>query len=319
MDFQKLCGWKPNYDGIRAVLNDPENKYPVFNVSARNVLDNYKTVDTFLYEPLLWANPNYRRAAQGIGDCVSFGAELACTLLTAKHAYKKRRKSAFKEAATESIYGGCRVEALGKSSGGWSDGAYGAAAATWVRKWGVLYREDYSQKTGNKEHNLSRYSSKKAKDWGNYGCGGQNDRGELDELAKGHPVKTISQMGSFDDVAAAIAGSKTPVTIASQYGTDMRRDRDGFCQWNGSWSHQMSLIAIRFDKPGALCAQSWGPNSASGPHYPESMPNNIRGFTWWIPERDVDRICRSGDCWAFGDIDGWRIDKADWSKAWGKL
>jgi len=42
MDFQKLCGWKPNYDGIRAVLNDPENKYPVFNVSARNVLDNYK-------------------------------------------------------------------------------------------------------------------------------------------------------------------------------------------------------------------------------------------------------------------------------------
>lgn len=318
-DFSKLCGWRPDPKGVEAVINDPENKHPVFSSSGRNVIDNYEKVDTFLYEPLIWAKPDYRRGAQGIGDCVSWGLELACTLLIAKAAYKSRTKSRFVEASTEDKYGGARVEARGIKLGGYSDGANGSYAANFVRKWGVLQRVDYSPQTGNPEHDLRVYSSKKAKEWGNFGCGGKNDGGELDEVARKMPVKTISQVHSFEDVAAAVAGSKCPVTIASQYGTDMKRDSNGFCRWNGSWSHQMCVIGVRFDKPGALCAQSWGPNVASGGHYPSSMPPNIQGFTWWIPAADIDRICREGDSWAIGDVDGWKIDRADWRKQWGPV
>lgn len=314
-----VSGWKPDYKGIEAVLNDPNNSNPVFNVSARNVLDKYKQETTLLYEPLLYCNPSYQRNAQGIGDCVSWGAELAATLLIAKHCYKKRKKNDFLEAATEPIYGGCRVEALGKSRGGRQDGAYGAAAATWVNKFGVILRQDYSKITGNSWHNYEKYSASKAKDEGDYGCGGKNDKGELDELATQRPIRTISQVHSFEDCAAAIAGSKCPITIASMYGTNMRRDKNGFCHRSGSWSHQMCLIGVRFDIPGCLCAQSWGPRSASGPKWPSSMPDNIAGFTWWIPAKEIDWICRSGDCWAFSDLDGWKIDKANWRRMWGPI
>ena len=316
LDVQKLCGWKPNPEGVTEVLNRSDNPYPDFTAATYNLRRRYADdlKDTMLYEPLVWADPNYRRGAQTIGSCVAWGAELAATLLTAKACMKSRSKKRFSEAATESIYGGCRVEALGRSRGGWSDGAYGASAAQWVKDYGILYRKDYSEQTGNSEHDLRRYDGQKEKNWGNFGNGGQSDSGKLDELARDMPLKLISQVHSFDDVATAIAISKCPVTIASDYACSMRRDSNGFCRRSGSWSHQMVLIGVRFDIPGALCAQSWGPNVASGPHYPNSMPDNIRGFTWWIPARDVDWICRSGDCWAFGDLAKWKRDRTDFSK-----
>ena len=76
----------------------------------------------------------------------------------------------------------------------------------------------------------------------------------------------------------------------------------------------MVLIGVRFDIPGALCAQSWGPNTCSGPKYPANMPDNIAGFTWWIDAKTVDQICQSGDCWGFGDFEKWKRDKTDFSK-----
>lgn len=321
VNIQDLCGWRPDPAGVTAILNRPDNLYPDFTNACFDLKQAYgdDMEETLLYEPLLWANPNYQRGAQQIGDCVSWGAELAATLITAKMAYKSRNKSRFSEAATESIYGGCRVEVQGRSRGGWSDGAYGASAAQWMKDYGVLYRQDYSTETGNREHDLREYSGNKAKNWGNYGNGGQSDSGKLDEVARGNPVEVISKCNSFNDVAAAIAISKCPVTIASDYGCSMQRDRNGFCRRSGSWSHQMCLIGVRFDIPGALCAQSWGPNTCSGPRYPREMPDNIAGFTWWIPARDVDWICQSGDCWAIGDYAKWRRDRTDFRKIFNRF
>lgn len=323
-------GWRPDPAGVEDVLMTEPNS--VFCLAARNVLNSYEETDTHLWVPLVWASPEYRRGAQAIGSCVGWGAELACTILTAKIAYKRRSKKVFREASTEACYGGSRVEGRGKDGsgsrpvGGWSDGSYGAAAAKFVRQFGVAYRDDYSTRTKKPEHDLRRYDGRKEKNWGAYGCGGQGDNGLLDAIAKEKPVKTISQCNSFDDVAAAIAGSKCPVTNASMYGCSMKRDRYGECRWDRQWPHQMCWIAVRFGKrPAALCAQSWGPRTCSGPSGddhtenlpPRGTPANILGFTWWMPSRDVDRVCRSGDCWAYGDIDGWKLDKTDWSKLWG--
>jgi hypothetical protein len=314
----EFFGWEPNPQGVEDYINDPRNKHPVFMVSAHALMRDYEQKDTMLYENLLWADPNYQRGRQLIGDCVSWGCELGCTTNMAKALRKIGRRDLFIPAATESIYGGARVEALRKQSGGWNDGAYGAAAATWVREWGIVQRKDYSAQTGNPEHDLRQYSGQRAKQWGNYGCGGAKDKGKLDELAKEFPVKTTSIVHSFDEIAAAIAGAKVPVTIASNYGTDMRRDKNGFCRWNASWGHQMVLIAVRFGaRPGALCAQSWGPQVASGPKYPETMPDNIAGFTWWIPAEDCDRIAKQGDSHALGDVEGWKIDPFEWDDVWG--
>lgn len=325
--------WRPRYDEIELIQN--ENPYPTFNVSARSVIDAYTKRDTHLWQYLLACFPNYRRGAQGIGDCVSWGAELAATILWCKQAVQRRQLQRAKQVATEPIYGGSRVEARNKPGdglrpvGGWQDGSYGAAAANFLRKWGVVFREDHSATTDNPAHDYRVYDAKKAKDHGAYGCGGKGDRGRVDEIAKAWPLVTMSQANSFDDVAAAIAGAQCPVTIASMYGASMRRNKYGECVWSKSWAHQMCLVAVRFGRrPGALCAQSWGPRSAGGPsgdEYTDNLPpggtpENILGFCWWIPADVIDRICRSGDCWAYGDYHGWKIDRFDWqSKMWGSL
>lgn len=325
-DFSHLCGWRSNPRGVTAVLNDPRHRFPVFNVGAAAVLAGYTKQDTHLWAYILKCNPSWRRGAQGIGDCVSWGLELAATTNWAKECVKRRQLSRFREVATEPIYGGARVEARGGRVGGWQDGAYGAAAADWVHKWGVLFREDYSSKTGNQEHNLDSYSANKARNWGNYGCGGKSDSprgdGPLDLLNRANPVKTVSQVNSFDDAAGTIAGAKCPVTIASSYGCSMVRNRYGECRWDRSWPHQMVLLGVRFGaRPGVHCFQSWGPRVASGPsgdEYTENLPPGgtpaaILGTSWWIPAGDFDRVARSGDCWAIGDVDGWRIDRANFS------
>jgi hypothetical protein len=143
--------------------------------------------DVFLWLPLLKVKPSWQRGAQGIGDCVAWGAELAATFLMAMQ-HVAGESGWVEEAATEAIYGGCRVEALGKRLGGYEDGAAGSWAAEWLGRYGVLCRVDYAQQTGNAEHDLRQYSAQRAKQWGHFGCGGSSDKGALDSVAKQHPI-----------------------------------------------------------------------------------------------------------------------------------
>jgi hypothetical protein len=87
--------------------------------------------DVFLWLPLLAVKPHWRRGAQEIGSCVAWGAELVATMLMAMQ-HVAGESSWTEEAATEPIYGGCRVEALGERSGGYTDGAAGSWAAEWL-------------------------------------------------------------------------------------------------------------------------------------------------------------------------------------------
>lgn len=308
----QIKGWVPNPQAIEESLRTGYTS--TLEDAAPSLIREYEKKDTLLTDHLLYVLPEYERGSQGIGSCVGWGIELAVTILTAKLYHKAFMRDDFAEASTEANYGGARCEARGKTFAGWEDGAFGFAAADFVKNFGVLYRRDYSVITGNPEHDLRVYDATKEKNWGAYGCGGQHDKGKLDEIARQYPVKMVSQVNSFEDVAAVIAGARCPVTIASDYGTDMRRDSHGFCRWNDRWMHQMVLVGVRFGShPGCLVAQSWGPKSSSGPHYPSAMPANIQGFTWWVPAEDVDRIARQGDSWGIGDVAGWELDTTNYN------
>lgn len=267
--------------------------------------------DVFLWEALRQVHPRWQRGAQGIGDCVSWGAELAVTMLMALQ-HVKGQSRFIAEAATESIYGGCRVEALGKRSGGWSDGAFGAGAAKWVRDWGAILRVDMSKETGNAEHDLRRYDSKKAKDWGNYGCGGKNDQDKLDGAARLMPLQHVVAVDTVEECAAAVMNGY-PVTIASMAGFGrMVRDSRGVARRSGQWAHQMMIGGVRW-RGGASehrIFQSWGPRAASGPDPGIDWPA-VSGCSWWTTAEDVEWILRTGDCWAFGDIAGLPPQKLD--------
>lgn len=246
--------------------------------------------------------------AQGIGDCVSWGNAHACDLNLAVM-FVRGEVSDFKMAATESIYGGSRVEGVGgrEGSGGWGDGSYGAAAASWLNKYGVIYREAYP----DFGQDLTTYAASKAKNWGNWGNGGQGDGGKFDEVAKLHNVKGCVLVRSFREAAAAIQAGY-PVAVCSGQGFASTRDNDGFARASGSWSHCMCFSAVRFDKPGLLCQNSWGPNWISGPKWPADQPDG----SFWVDERVAERMLSGGDSFAISNIEGFPyrdLQHGDWA------
>jgi hypothetical protein len=269
--------------------------------------------DVLLWPPLQAVSPLWKRGSQAIGDCVSWGAELACTLLLAQLAVAGEADWVG-EAATESIYGGCRVEVHGRPIMRYEqDGAAGSWAANWLNKWGVLLRLDYSQETGNAEHNLTRYSGDRAKDWGYHGNGGRTDKAILDNLAKAHPVKDVSQVNTVEAAEAALQVG-CPITVASQVGFEGQRNSEGIVRRRGSWPHQMCLVGLKYTASGTplfRLANSWG-KSAAGPD-PGITWQAISDCSWWVVPEDLQVILREEDSFAFSKVEGFKLPPFDWT------
>lgn len=289
--------------------------------AATEWLGEKKSVYNWL--PLQVASPSWVRGAQGIGDCVSWGAELVATMTMAIQ-HVRDGIEWLGEAATEPIYGGSRVEARGGRLAGFSDGSYGAAAAKWLRDWGVLLRLDYSKETGNAEHDLRRYSSSKAKQWGNYGCGGSSDdpkgQGKLDVIGKKHPFRGVALVRTVDEMAALQMSGRV-ASIASGVGFgSMTRNSEGIVRRSGSWSHQMMIGGIKWTAGGSplfRCFQSWG-KSAKGPD-PDIEWASVSYCSWWITPEDMEVILRAGDTWGFSEVADFKQREINYGTAIDKL
>lgn len=310
VNIKDLCKWVPDEDRQQDFLTENGT----LTQAAPHLINTAKE-DTFLWLPLVdHAMPSWLRGAQGIGDCVSWGAELCATMQMAiQHVLGQGRFIA--PAATEAIYGGCRVEALGKSRGGRSDGAAGNWAAKWLRDWGAILRVDYSKETGNAEHDLRTYSKTKAKEWGDYGCGGAKDNAALDGAARVMPVQHVVQIRTLDEAVAAILNGYT-ISVASSAGYgDMERDANGVCRIRGTWQHQMMWGGVRFraGEPQLRNFQSWG-KSCSGAD-PGVKHRVVSDCSWWVVPEDAEWVLRSGDCWAFSDVMGMPKRKIDLARA----
>jgi hypothetical protein len=238
-------------------------------------------------------------------NCVAWGAELACTCLLWNMAAKEEIDFPG-EVATESIYGGCRVEVHGKPIMPLNeDGAAGSWAADWVHKWGVLIRRDYSQETGNREHDLSRYDGEKERRWGYYGCGGQSDINKLDEIAKQYPVQDVTLIRTWEQAKTALAAG-CPITIASNAGFDGPRNSDGIIRRNTSWPHQMVLLGNGFTQGGNEYGDifnSWN-GSHTGP-YPGVDDPRVQECAFRATAEDIERYILSAmDAFGLSPIKG---------------
>jgi len=247
----------------------------------------------------------WRVGQQKIGDCVSWGWAHGADIHLAVM-WKLGQSAEWQEAATESIYGGSRVESRGATRGGYSDGSYGGAAARWVKDWGIVFRRDYSEQ----KIDLTTYSGERAKSWGNFGNGGENDEGKFDAVAKKHPVRSVAVVRDFREAAAAIQAGY-PVPVCSGQGFSSSRDKDGFCSPRGSWAHCMCFIGVRFDRPGLLCLNSWGPSWVSGDKWPADQPDG----SFWVDEATATRMLRGGDSFAVSGYEGFPyrdLANGDW-------
>lgn len=304
-------GWSPDPAATRQLLEElGDEKY--FSQAADEAMRKASGTDTFLYRAMNRAHQArygkpFAVGRQLIGDCVSWGAMHAVYCSEALDWDLGKTSEPPFLPATESIYGGSRVEARGKPGdgkspvGGYSDGSTGSAAARWLRDWGVVYRKQYPSA------DLTTYSGDRAKAWGAYGNGGQGDNGRLDAVAKKSPARHVVNVRTWDELVAAIEAG-FPVTIASSVGfASGDRDADGFCAARSTWMHQMCIVAVRFAKnagadtarprDGALVMNSWG-KYLGGPRWPSDMPEGC----FWAEKADIVRILNQQDSWAIGSV-----------------
>lgn len=302
-------GYVPDPEGTRqflATLGD--EKY--FSQAGAEAMKEAKGVDTFLYRQLDAAHrARYGKpfvvGRQLIGDCTSWGGMHAVAVADAVSFSLGKLPEPPLMPATEPLYGGARVEARGKPGdgaqpyGGFNDGATGYGVAKFLREFGVIYREKVNG------IDLTTYSGERAKQWGAYGCGGQNDKGVMDGIAKKHPCKHVVAVRTWAELAAALE-SGYPVTLASSQGFQSVRNKDGIAEASGTWMHQQVAIAIRHKKNGSpddlvLILNSWGPNWISGPKIPADMPDG----SYWA-RRSVVETRMLEDAWAIGDTSGFK-------------
>lgn len=316
-------GYVPDPEGVARFLDELPERF--FADASPEAMAKAVHRDTFLYRAMDRAHrarygAPFRVGRQAIGDCVAWGAMHAVYAAECVDWDLGRLAEPPRMPATESIYGGSRVEARGRDGsgrspvGGWSDGSTGWGAARWLRDWGVVYREEVGG------HDLRQYDGQRAKNWGAYGNGGQGDNGRLDAVAKRHPCKHVVAVKTWAELVAAVT-SGYPVTIASSVGFNSgNRDADGFCAASGQWLHQMCVVGVRFaenagaetkrPRDGGLICNSWG-NYVGGGKWPADQPDG----TFWASRADLERILAQGDSYAIGSVDGFGfrdLDNAGW-------
>jgi len=226
------------------------------------------------WNEVLGKQPDY--PAQQIGDCVSFGHGHANDLLQCiEMVLDPTNQSSYQESDTEWIYGASR-EIAGIL--GIFDGSYGAAAVKAMVKWGTVSREMLGSN--------GSYSGSRAKAWGRSG-----PPSDVKTMAGPFKLGSVALIQTWDQLVAAIWNGR-PVTICSNQGFTMTRDNQGFCAARGSWAHCMFIAGLRFDRPGALICQSWGPQTPSGP-----LDLDQPTFSFWAERQTVERILAAGDSW----------------------
>ena len=200
------------------------------------------------------------------GSCVAFGAAIACDTLAAIDIVDHAMEKPLGRTDPMSIYWGSRVEVGGNKL--WGQGSVGAWAAKYLKDYGVIPQAKYP------EIDLSVYSSAVC-------CGGHARTGVPDGLES---VASIERL--------------TSSTATSNQGFSKARDAEGFARPQGSWGHQMCILGVRHDRPGALIANSWGAYYTGG-------PADMSPATKWVDANTVSHMLRAGDSFALSNLAGW--------------
>jgi hypothetical protein len=294
-DFQNLGGWVDDPRGVEQAMTTLP--FPVF-ADVRSAIRGTGRGKKFLtYDIIRKVAGKFPVRNQKIGDCVSMGAAGAVDGIKAIDIYiNKEFEEWVAETATEDIYYGSR-NIIGKGQLGNSDGSLGVWAAKYINLYGSVARQKYG------DIDLSTYDGNRAKEWGSSRF---RMPSSFMDVAKKHPVKTISQVKEYEEVIDLIYNGYT-VTIASNQGFSSKRDSEGFAKPEGKWAHQMWICAMddEYKRPGVCVQNSWGPNWIAGPKR-HDQPDG----SFWVDAEEIEkRVLKTGDCWAFSGYEGFKPQK----------
>ncbi len=287
-------GWTDRPRAVAAAADaidaDPDTGHSEFLVAGASIAGTGDGKTALLYPALLKVAGRYVIRWQKIGDCTSMGPSCCVDHAVALQILAGEALTWTAEAATEPTYAGGRHEVGGDQLGS-SDGGIGAWVAKFLLEWGAVPRAVYG------DLDLTEYSGARARAWGRPGAGVPD---ALEPTLHLHPFKTASRIRSWEQARDAVA-NLYPISLCSNQGFNRVRDAQGFCRASGSWAHCMAGIGVRADRPGILIQNSWGPDGCTGPKALDQPDGSF-----WADAATIDRMCQSGDCWAFSGYVGFQ-------------
>lgn len=236
---------------------------------------------TFLEKALGAAiEPHYQGnvgSDEGEGDCVAQAYGMAVDILTATEIFMGNEPEVWlAKSSVEMIYAGSRVE-IGENKLRGKAGSLGDWGARCLKEIGVLHRVKYDSV------DLTGYNPGRSRKYRDVGI-----PDELEPIAKQHPVKVFTKVGTYKGTRDALSAGQ-PVVICSSYapvvdsnGTAHRAEdgsirletgcscgrpwcRNGRKKWYHAW------CAIGHDDDGLYIINSHGKNWIDGPR-PNGLP-----------------------------------------------
>lgn len=296
MNWETLGGWigpkDRSYD-VAKRHDEIVSFAKLFCTAAAPLADSGKGKVVLLYKALqtVLGRPIPPRE-QAIGDCVSWGYAHCIDVLSAVEIVLRGESEKWvAECATEWIYGASRVIQGGGRLRN-MDGSLGSWAQAAVKDNGTLIRKDYG-----KGIDLSRYSGKRAKEWGYSAL-----PHEMEVVADEHPVQATALIKSYEEARDAIANGY-PVAVCSDVGFTMSRDSDGFSRRQGSWAHCMAFTGVDDEnrRPGLLCQNSWGDYVQGGTRHDQPVGS------FWVDADAADAMLRQSDSYALSNFKGYSV------------
>lgn len=285
--------------GLTGYIESPRDKaefmesQPYQYFDEPNIKDSGKGQRALLWGYALKLDPKSFNERQTTGDCVSHGSRNArditrATAILARH----QLFDWYKRGATEPTYG-----ARGHGGQGMSP----ARASKFERDVGFLARERYDF------GDLSKYDASYGIKWGRSGV-----PSDVQELCNRNKVGRITNVRSQEDLMDAMFNGyaahsgQSAGWNSSPTGNIHRRSRN-------AWNHDMCICGYDDTKSHWpyrvwFIINSWGAWNSPVPDWPADYPPQPPGLIV-TKDDDFDVCVRSGDCWVYGDIDGYPPQK----------
>lgn len=283
-------------DGLQGYVPDEREKqefiesqkYGVF--SEPNIRGSGIGKRALLWQYALKLDPLSFTERQTEPDCVSHGSRNARDITRAVEILVKREpESWFKRGATEPTYG-----ARGHGGAGMSP----ARASKFERDVGFLARKDYDIV------DLSVYKGSIGARWGRTGV-----PKEVQDLCKQNKLGRISLVRSQDELMDALYNGYAAHSGQSAAWSPSPNEKHVHPRARNPWGHDMCIAGYDDTKeywPFRVwfIINSWGPWNQMVRGWPSDYPRQVPGMIVTTAD-DFDVCVSSGDCWVYGDIDGY--------------
>ena len=290
--FQPLAAYEAGLQGYvdspreRALFGDSQKQSVYYEPNTMGSGEGQRAA--------LWAyaqklDPLSYTEVQTTGDCTSHCARNAIDTTRATQICVENRPESFVvRSATEPTYGG-----RGHSGEGMSP----ARAAMFVNETGYLLRKKYDPV------DLTKYNSTIGTNWGGSGV-----PEAVRSLCRNHKVGIIRQLTRMSDAVDALFNG---YAIASgQFASwSQTTNKDHIHpRTAGGWSHSMATVGMDFTRKFwpfdvFFIQNSWGAWNQPPKEWPADLPPWVPGMI--VTKAEDWEVCiRGGDCYAYGNVDG---------------